>query len=247
MNQELVITDLTRMYGGHVCVAGYAHSGQCVRLSSPRLHELDIAAHGKPIVFPAAVVECDVIENQPDPPHTEDYSFDPYSLRLIRRLEGPAWQATLDRLLFDSVSQIFEQPICNEHGHYIADGVGIRSVGTIRPRGISKATYSADADGTWSYRLGFYDHAGQFYQLKITDLTWNAYCDSLRAPDREPKDIAVSLTQLLKSHRVYLRIGLSRKWAKFPGRCYLQINGIYTFPDYLDGLTFADLRPLPLT
>jgi hypothetical protein len=245
MNQELVITDLTRMYGGHVCVAGYAHNGQAVRLASPRLHEVDIAADGKPIAFPTAVVACDFFENLPDPPHTEDFSFDPYSLRLVRRLEGRAWQATLDRLLFDNVGDIFEQPIRDDHGHSIADGVGVRSIGTIQPQGISKATYSAGPDGTWGYRLGFYDQAGQFYQLKITDLTWSAYCDSLRAPDREPKDIALSLTQLLKSRRVYLRIGLSRKWAKFPGRCYLQVNGIYTFPDYLDGLTFADLRPSP--
>jgi hypothetical protein len=246
MIEELMITDLTRMYGGHVCVAGYAHNWQCVRLASPRLHELDVVADGKPIAFPAAVVECDLHENLPDPPHTEDFSFDPYSLRLVRRLDGPAWQAALDRLLFDSVSGIFEQPIIDDQGRYVADGVGPRSIGTIRPRGISKATYSAGVDGTWSYRLGFYDHAGKFYQLKITDLTWNAYCDSLRAPEREPKDIAFSLTQMLKSRRVYLRIGLSRKWAKFPGRCYLQINGIYTFPDYLQGMTFAGLRPFPL-
>jgi hypothetical protein len=76
-----------------------------------------------------------------------------------------------------------------------------------------------------------------------TDLTWNAYCESLRGPHCEPPAIAARLTQILKTRPVYLRIGLSRKWVKNPGRCYLQLNGIYTFPDYLDGHTFADLRP----
>ena len=243
MKQELIITDLTRMSGGHVCVAGYAHNGQGIRLAAPRLHEVDIAVDGKPIAFPAAVVECDLIDHLPDPPHTEDFSFDPYSLQLLRRLQGATWQAALDRLLFGSVGDIFEQPITNDSGYYIQDGNGARSIGTILPRGIAAATYSAGEDGTWTYRLGFYDQAGQFYRLKITDLTLNAYCGSLRGPDHEPKDIAARLTQLLKSRRVYLRIGLSRKWAKFPGRCYLQLNGIYTFPDYLDGMTFADFRP----
>ncbi|MCS6910134.1 MAG: hypothetical protein NZM11_06140 [Anaerolineales bacterium] len=28
---------------------------------------------------------------------------------------------------------------------------------------------------------------------------------------------------------------------KFPGRCFLQITAIHTFPDYLQGKTFADL------
>jgi hypothetical protein len=37
-----------------------------------------------------------------------------------------------------------------------------------------------------------------------------------------------------------LRIGLARLWEKFPDRCYLQITGIYTFPDYLRGRTFTD-------
>jgi hypothetical protein len=247
MKTELIITDLTRMGGGHVCVAGYAHDGQCVRLHWPRLRERDIANAGRPTVFPAAVVECDLIQQQPQPPHTEDFSYDPVSLRFIRRLDGRAWQATLDRLLYQSVSDIFEQPINDDQGHYVLDGAGSRSIGTLQPRGISKATYSAGADGTWSHRLGFYDRAGQFYLLKITDLTWNAYCDSLRTFERQPKDIALSLTQLLKSRRVYLRIGLSRKWAKFPDRCYLQINGLYTFPEYLPGRTFADLRPSTAT
>jgi hypothetical protein len=206
VKQELVITDLTRMAGGYVCMAGYDHGGQCIRLATPRLHEVDLTAGGEPVAYRAAVVVCDLIENQPDPPHTEDYRFDPYTLRRIRRLEHRAWQAVLDRLLFDNVGKIFDQPICNDHGHYITDGVGARSIGTIQPRGIA-AVYTADADGLWSYRLGFYDSAGQFHRLKITDLTWNAFCDSLRAPDREPADIVVSLTKLLKSRRIYLRIG----------------------------------------
>ena len=242
MSEQVIITDFTRMAGGHVCVAGYTHAGQAVRLSWPRVLERDLFKGGPPAAFPSAVVECDLIENLPQPPHTEDFSYDPASLRFVRRLEGKAWQAALDRLLFDNVGSIFEQPIIADQGHYIQDGAGPRSIGTIRPRGISKATYSAGEDDNWSYRLGFYDQAGQFYRLKITDLTWNAYCESLRTPDREPKDIAVNLTQLLRSRQVYLRIGLSRKWAKFPDRCYLQVNGVYPFPDYLPGKTFADLR-----
>ena len=39
------------------------------------------------------------------------------------------------------------------------------------------------------------------------------------------------------------RIGLSRGWAKFPDRCFLQVNGVYTFPDYLQGKTFAEFAP----
>jgi|SRR5579859_758098 len=243
MNQELIITDLTRMSAGFVCAAGYSDNGQAIRLAAPRLHEIDIAAHGQPIVYPGAVVTCDLLEHLPDPPHTEDHSFNPYSLRLVRRLQGAAWQTALERSVFKSVHDIFEQPIVHDSGYYIPDGRGVRSIGTIQPRGLAQANYSVGEDGTWTFRLGFFDQAGAFYRLKITDLTWNAYCESLRGPDADSHAIAARLTQLLKSRRVILRIGLSRKWAKNPDRCYLQINGVYTFPDYLEGLTFVDLRP----
>jgi len=46
----------------------------------------------------------------------------------------------------------------------------------------------------------------------------------------------------LRSSKVFAHrpgAGLER----VPDRCYLQITGIYTFPDYLDGKTFLDLRP----
>jgi hypothetical protein len=243
MIQELVITDLTRMSAGYVCVAGYANNGQAIRLATPRLHEAELAPGGKPLVFPGAEITCEVLEHLPDPPHTEDHSFDPYSLRTVRRLPDMAWQAVLERSVFKSVSDIFEQPITHDAGYYLSDGHGPRSLGAIRPRGLAPASYSMSADGTWSYRIGFYDQVGEFYRLKITDLTWNAYCEYLRGPTMDPKGVAAHLTQILKSRHVYLRVGLSRKWAKFPGRCYLQVNGVYTFPDYLDGLTFADLRP----
>ena len=59
----------------------------------------------------------------------------------------------------------------------------------------------------------------------------------------EPTEIADQMTQLLQSRKVYLRVGLSRGWKKFPDRCYLQINAIYTSPDYLEGKTFFDFFP----
>src|SRR5258708_27873678 len=107
MNQELIITDLTRMSAGFVCAAGYAHDGQAIRLAAPRLHEIDIAAHGQPIVFPGAVITCDLLEHLPDPPHTEDHSFNLYSLRLVKRLQGAAWQNSPARLVVHSVNANF--------------------------------------------------------------------------------------------------------------------------------------------
>jgi hypothetical protein len=38
----------------------------------------------------------------------------------------------------------------------------------------------------------------------------------------------------------FLRIGLGRGWADHPECCFLQINSVFSFPDYLDGRCFAD-------
>jgi len=52
------------------------------------------------------------------------------------------------------------------------------------------------------------------------------------------------LTNILKGiERIYLRLGLARPFKKSAAdepRCYLQVTGVHTFPDYLQGKTFAD-------
>jgi hypothetical protein len=245
MKKQLVITDLTRMQRGRVCVAGYDKDGQCIRpvLPPPGINEQSLAADGKPMIFPFAIVEYDLLEHTPQPPHTEDHRYDPAAVRFIRRVADQNRARVFEWSLFDTVSAIFEQPIQEDPGYYVMDGRGPRSLGTIRPQAILKAVYEPGPEGTWDYRLAFVDGETVLYRLKIVDLTWHYYCDSHRGADRAPDRIATDLTTKLKSSTVYLRIGLSRGWAKFPERCYLQITAIHTLPDYLEGKTFADFAP----
>lgn len=242
MKQHLLVTDFTRMRTGHVCVAGYDALGRCVRPAEPRIHEHLVKHDGKFNVFPGAVVEVDLLEARPQPPHTEDHVFDLFSLQFVRKAKPREFGEALLRGLAPSVSALFEQTIHHEQGYYVLDGTGRRSVGTVRPRGIVKAIYGPGSfdENAWDYRLQFYDEAGQYYSLKITDLTWHLYCDAQRSPERQPAEIAAGLTRLLQARKVLLRLGLSRGWAEQRGRCYLQINGVYTSPDYLAGKTLAD-------
>jgi len=243
MKTLLAITDLTRMQRGAVCIAGQTPDGHCIRpvLPPPGIPEKIIRAGNKAIVFPFAAVEVEVLKHTPRPPHTEDRLFDPRSLTCKGALSEEQKLRVLNTSLFESVADIFEQPIQHSPGFHVEDGVGPRSVGTIRPKTIHKVFYEQGEDNAWNYRLAFYDPADQYYRLKITDLTWSYYCNSRRSDDRDPAAIADELTQLIKQKTVYLRIGLSRGWARFPGRCFLQVNGIYTFPDYAGGKTFAEL------
>ena len=244
MKTLLAITDLTRMQHGMVCIAGQDPEGHCVRpvLNPPRIAERLLLKNGQALVFPFAAVEFDLLQATPKPPHTEDRLFDPRRIILKGTLTETQKRRVLDKSLFENVAALFAQPILQGPGHYVADGQGPRSVGTLRPKDIHKVFYSPGDDNAWNYHLGFSDSADAYYRLKITDLTWGYYCAARRTADRDPAVIADELTELLKGQTVYLRLGLSRGWAKFPGRCFLQINAVYTFPDYLLGKTFADFR-----
>ncbi len=240
MKTKLVITDLTRMYRGMVCIAGYDEGRHCIRpvLPPPGISEQSLIVEGRPIIYPFVLVEFDLLQPLPSPPHTEDYRFIPGSARFIRQIHHR--EEILGWSLFQDIRAIFEQPVHDDFGYYVMDCQGPRSVGTIHPKAIIEAIYEPGPEGVWDYRLIFYDGKENYYRLKITDLTWHYYCDSLRDERRDPAAIALKLTAILQSQKVYLRIGLSRGWKRFPDRCYLQINGIYTFPDYLGGKTFAD-------
>ena len=242
MKKSLVITDVTRMQEGRVCVAGYDDGGKCIRpvLPPPGIHESTLYTHGHLIVFPFAVVEYDLTQPTPQPPHTEDYRYDPASVRFIERLDMQRRRQALEKSLFGSVSAIFEEPIHHDVGHYVMDGRGPRSLGTIRPQRIIKAAYEQAPDGKWKYRLGFVDGDELTYLLTATDLAWRYFNDYERRKGRSLEEISAALTSSLKSRDVFLRIGLARGWDMYPDRCFLQITGIYSFPDYLDGRTFAD-------
>lgn len=245
MRTRLTITELTRMNRGCVCVAGYDENGICIRpvLPPPGISERSLLVNGKPVVFPFALVEYRLLEPCPHPPHTEDYRYDPEAVHFVRILPEQERQAILQKTLYQSVAAIFEQQIHTDPGFYVMDGCGPRSLGTIHPRQVLRVIYGQEQEGAWDYRLMFEDNLGATYRLKVTDLTWHYYCDRLRSDNGEPSEVAEKLTAALRSRTVFLRIGLARGWAKFPERCYLQITGVHTFPDYLEGRTFADLAP----
>jgi hypothetical protein len=245
MRTSITITELTRMHQGRVCVAGYDERGKCIRpvLPPPGISEQSLCVDRRPQMYPFAVVEYNLTIPTPQPPHVEDYRYDPRNVRFIRVLKEPERATILQKTLFPSVADIFEQPVHSDLGFYVMDGVGPRSLGTIMPGRISRVIYAPEQDGAWDYRLLFNDAAGCGYRLKIVDLTWHYYCDRQRGDNCEPRQIADMLTAILRSRDVFLRIGLSRGWSMFPDRCYLQVTGIHTFPDYLGGMTFADLAP----
>ncbi|MCA1668654.1 MAG: hypothetical protein LC793_14900 [Thermomicrobia bacterium] len=250
MKAALTITDLTRMQRDRVCVAGYLPDNTCIRavFAKGGLTEGWLRVRGQVAIRPFAVIEFDIQgkASMPLPPHTEDRIID--STHRVRRgvltpEERAEWCAKAEER---DVAAIFGAAIHNEDGHFVLAGEGMRSLGTVRVKRLEEVQFSPGANGRWQYRLAFTDQSGQRYRLPVTDLAFRAYLDYLRDQRAVPPEmVAHRLIAILRTNPVFLRIGLARGWERFPDRCYLQITGVYSFPDYLTGRCFADFAPPP--
>ena len=83
MKTRLIITDLTRMYHQNVCIAGYTESHQCVRPVSTGggIPEAALYFDHKAILYPFSEIELELQDQKGHQPHTEDWTFNPWSLR----------------------------------------------------------------------------------------------------------------------------------------------------------------------
>jgi len=242
MKQDIAITDVTRMSGRHVCIAGYSRQYQCVRpvrQMGSWIEDWLYDEQGALLIRPSAIVEFDFWKPRADhPPHTEDWLIDPHYRVVKGHVEPHKLHALLTKVTDPCVEAIFGAPIYTDPGWYIRMGEGCRSIGTVVPQGIGKITFTPDRG---SYQILFKDQADHWYRLTITDAAFRAYAKYVCLTEKIfPDEVAARLTRILRKRPVLLRIGLSRGWAKFPDRCFLQINAIYTFPDYLQGRSFAD-------
>lgn len=250
MKATLTITDLTRMQADRVCVAGYLPDNTCVRpiFAKGALTEEWLRLRNEVAIRPFALIEFDIQGKPPMPlpPHTEDRLIDPVH-RVRRGVLTPEERAEWCARAEDPcVAAIFGATIHENEGQFVLAGEGKRSLGTVRIKRLDEVQFSLGANGRWQYRLAFTDQIGHYYRLPVTDLAFRTYLDYLR--DRRtlpPMSVAHRLTVILQKNPVFLRIGLARGWDRYPDRCYVQITGVYSFPDYLSGRCFADFAPTP--
>lgn len=241
MTTRLTVTDLTRSYLSDIGIAGYTEARECVRLvrRGSALPQSLITRRQALVVAPFAVIELVLLNPAAQPPFTEDHYFDPTTLKFLyfetQREEVLYWS------LFKSVEAVFEQEVVSEPEYHVLPGRGPRSLGTIAPERLIRVIYDHGHAEQYIYRLAFIDGARRTYTLEVADLAWRCYCDHLRAGGVSPRAIGKALTERLRKARLFLRLGLERRWQSRPPRCFLQITGIYTVPDYLGGLSLADL------
>ncbi|GAA5213539.1 hypothetical protein ACFSJ3_03360 [Corallincola platygyrae] len=233
--REVIITDLTRFSTNeNVCTAAIdVNTGECLRpmpyLKSAKCEELGI--------HPGAILRGDLnFHTSPSSPHVEDATYT--SLTFHGACSGAQFKQVLENSLTNSVSDGFGIDFDAGQKHIPHDQIVNCSIITVKilPNELS---IHEDQFKPGKIKATFTDGSGHRYSyLSITDRGFHDYAKSHQNDGRLHE-----VTDLIsRQEEVYLRIGLSRVFQAPDGRYgyWLQVNGIYTFPDFHDEIRTYD-------
>jgi hypothetical protein len=146
------------------------------------------------------------------------------------------WEKVLQQTSFNTVEEIYEGYL--QGNDWLLPGTNTRSIATLSGARIIDIELTGRSIKP---RITFVDNNNHTYCRPASDLTlWNRCYFQVKKQSKNHIKIAEELVTLFQnSKRLYLRLGLARAWEK-DNKCWLQVTGIYTFPDYLQGKTFAD-------
>jgi len=244
MRQTIVITDLTQMPDGNqACVVGISEKGECIRPVCEGGFQKRYLYVGKKVVIrPRARIEFDFTEAKIEPPHIEDRAFNPSSIINHGLCNDADWENILRNSSYGRVEDIYNGFL--QDGKWVKPGSATRSIATLSKASISNVQLP-EREGKLRYRLSFRDITRNLFDCPISDLAFRELIyREVKKNNRPRSDVSSELTNILKRvDRIYLRLGLARPFKRSAAeepRCYLQVTGVHTFPDYLQGKTFAD-------
>jgi hypothetical protein len=230
--REVLILAMTKMRAG-ICTAGFTRESdpvtglrwvRPVRDFGPLLQG-DMTDAGGRLAQCGDVLELNLIEARPDPPHVEDWVVDfiRQRPRLLRRLEGEKRARFFPRYLDPSPADVLV--------HHT------RSLCLVRPAQVWARFFLDAYSGKYQAQMGFtlteeanHPQATGRRGVSVTDLRWRAVGRSWLGE----KGGRVTLNQdalceRLAADEIYLSLGLSRNWqdAYWP-----LVVGVHTTPDY---------------
>jgi hypothetical protein len=222
---DIVLTDVTDMGGGHVCVAGWS-------LEEERMIRLLRDVYGNPhwpsemandgFFFPGNIVTPTPSQkrsNRSVPHATEDFLV--FGVPTVTgSIDHSEMVATVSGSVYDSVLHLFGDAFTDRR--YTPENAGSRSLGAVETRQ-NRMGFNFD-DRYGSLKCWFYDGSGERYSFRLT-------CKALKDSHSQ---LGMNGLNELKTHSstAHIRLGLANPWdggskAWSPKRCYAMVNGIF--------------------
>jgi len=226
---RILINHLTRMHGGHICVAGVdLQTQRHVRpmLANEPLPFYLLARYGGPFEM-ARVVDLGSPRPAPDPPHVEDHVFVPTRAKLERLAAAHEFWSMLEELTGGSLRAIFGDGL-REMGRSrwgTELGQGRASLGLLRPAAPPEPYLTTSRDGRPQVRVRLSDGEIQA-DAGVTDI--RLFGDDHATP--ETARIRALAQRIADSKGVILGVGLTRKFRSSDDASYrhwLQVNNIH--------------------
>lgn len=227
--REIIVTDLTRFNArDKVCTAGIDLStGECIR-PMPYISEAD---RDRLNIHPGAILKGSFIKVNAPSPHIEDHSRE--QITYLGPCTEEQFKAALDASLETDIKSGFDGKIPNGEKYIPQNSPPKKSIITIK---IAPTLFEIvdDKFKPGKIKANITDSKGNsFRYLPITDLDFFDYATS-----HQSRNDLDTLNQFIRRQsELYLRIGLSRSFEVNGKNGYwLQVNGIYTFPNFLKSM-----------
>jgi hypothetical protein len=221
---KIIITDLTRFANqDKVCIAGInPETNESIR-PMPYIQKSFCQKHN---ILPGAIIEADFTPRVCRAPHTEDKSI--ANLKFLGPCSSDEFKRLLKNTSFNSVEEGFKIPLTHGQKHIPHDTPPDLSIITLS---LNPQRLEIVKDRYGKLRVNFTDLSGKaFHYLSITDLGFFEYAERHAA-----EDAIDDLNDFIHAQEeLYIRLGLSRTHQSDDGRngFWLQVNGVYTFPEY---------------
>jgi hypothetical protein len=226
---KIVVNHLTRMHGGHICVAGLdLETHQQIRpvLGDQHLPFYFLARYGGPFDM-ARIVELGAARPTPDPPHVEDHVFVASRAKVYRRAFSHEFWGLLESQARSRLREIFGDALRPVgRSRYGTDvGRGQASLGFLRVARPPELYLAVNRDGKPQIRMNLSDGEIEA-DVGVTDLR---LCGpNHTTPDRD--QVQAVARRICGSDQVILSLGLTRKFrpsqqAEYAH--YLQVNNIH--------------------
>lgn len=184
-------------------------------------------------IHPGAILKGDLnFKSHNSNPHVEDAHYT--GLNFHGACSGQKFKEILENSLSNSLSEGFGVSFSGGQKHIPHDQNANCSIITIKIKP-NQLSIHEDQFKPGKIKVSFTDNKGDSYNyLSITDRGFYDYAEKHQSDGK-----LYEVTNLInQQEEVYLRVGLSRVHQAPDGRngYWLQVNGIYTYPNFHDGV-----------